>query len=177
MNVNARLKDLLNERVRPLVADRGGDLTIQEFCNGVLRLSISGSPGAAVPIKDNIAKLIRHYIPEVAAVELVAGTAGAGRNADVAPGSSPLSVVQHVLNEQINPAVSAHGGFIRLIEVRNGEAFVRMEGGCQGCAMAHVTLCQGVAVMIKEQVPEIIAVVDLTDHESGANPYFKTKKS
>jgi Fe/S biogenesis protein NfuA len=42
--------------------------------------------------------------------------------------------------------------------------------------MANVTLRQGVEVMIKEQVPEIVAIVDVTDHASGTDPYFQTKK-
>ena len=42
--------------------------------------------------------------------------------------------------------------------------------------MADVTLRQGVEVMIKEQVPDIVAIVDVTDHCSGTNPYFKTSK-
>ncbi|HEX9583161.1 MAG TPA: NifU family protein [Gammaproteobacteria bacterium] len=62
------------------------------------------------------------------------------------------------------------------MEVKDDTVYIRFEGGCQGCAMADVTLRQGVEVMIKEQVPEIVAVVDVTDHAGGTNPYFKTKK-
>ncbi len=62
------------------------------------------------------------------------------------------------------------------MEVEDGTAYIRFEGRCQGCAMAEVTLRQGVEVMIKEQVPEIVTVVDVTDHASGTNPYYKTKK-
>ena len=38
--------------------------------------------------------------------------------------------------------------------------------------MADVTLKQGVEVMIKEKVPEIIEVIDSTDHEAGTNPFY-----
>jgi Fe/S biogenesis protein NfuA len=42
--------------------------------------------------------------------------------------------------------------------------------------MASVTLSQGIEVVIKEQVPEITRVVDVTDHASGENPYFEAAK-
>jgi Fe-S cluster biogenesis protein NfuA len=39
--------------------------------------------------------------------------------------------------------------------------------------MINVTLKQGIEVMIKEEVPEIVAVQDVTDHAHGSNPYYK----
>jgi Fe/S biogenesis protein NfuA len=42
--------------------------------------------------------------------------------------------------------------------------------------MASVTLSQGIEVVIKEQIPEITRVVDVTDHASGENPYFESAK-
>ncbi len=92
------------------------------------------------------------------------------------PGAVPAERVQHILDEQVNPAVGAHRGSVSLVEVKDDTAFIRFEGGCQGCAMADVTLRQGVEVMIKRQVPEIVAVVDATDHAAGTDPYFITKK-
>ena len=53
------------------------------------------------------------------------------------------------------------------------EVFVEMSGGCQGCAMSRMTLSQGVERMLKQALPEITAVHDVTDHSSGANPYFE----
>lgn len=43
--------------------------------------------------------------------------------------------------------------------------------------MATVALTQGVEVAIKDAVPEITSVVDVTDHASGTNPYFEPSKS
>jgi Fe-S cluster biogenesis protein NfuA len=171
-NVVARLKRTLDERVRPLLLDRGGDLKFMEFSDGILTLSVEGSPGAAMPIRGNVANLIMRYAPEVREVRLVAGRAG-----ESAPAASLHDAVRRVVDEQINPAVAAHGGFVRLVEVAADTVFIRFEGGCQGCAMAHVTLCQGVEVMIKEQVRGVTAVVDVTDHEGGTQPYFKTRKT
>jgi Fe/S biogenesis protein NfuA len=42
--------------------------------------------------------------------------------------------------------------------------------------MAAVTLTQGIEVAIKQAVPEIVNVVDVTDHASGENPYFESAK-
>jgi len=83
------------------------------------------------------------------------------------------SAVQKVLDEDINPAVDAHGGYVSLLDVKDGVAYVRFGGGCQGCGMADVTLKQGVDVRIKEMVPGIRAVVDTTDHAGGTNPYYQ----
>ena len=174
--VTARIKELLDEQIRPLLADRGGDLVFQNFTEGIVKLRIVGSPGASVPIKENIGNLIRHYVPEVVDVQLVTtltDTEGALRGG---PSTSLSTSVQRVLDEQINPAVGDHGGSIRLMEVKDDIAYIRFEGGCQGCALANVTLRQGVEVMIKEQIPEIVAIVDVTDHAGGTNPYFETKK-
>ncbi len=174
--VTARIKELLDEQIRPLVTDRGGDLTFQDFTEGIVKLGIVGSPGALVPIIDSVGNMIRHYVPEVVDVRIVTTLTDTDHALHGGTSSSPSTNVQRVLDEQINPAVRDHGGFIRLVEVKDDTACIRLEGGCQGCAMADVTLRQGVEVLIKEQVPEIVAIVDLTDHAGGTNPYFKTKK-
>ena len=49
---------------------------------------------------------------------------------------------------------------------------LRFGGGCQGCGMADMTLKQGVAAQLKQQIPEIGEVVDATDHTAGENPYY-----
>ena len=54
-----------------------------------------------------------------------------------------------LLDSQINPQVAAHGGHISLIDVKENTAFVRLEGGCQGCSASSATLRQGVEVEIK----------------------------
>ena len=81
--------------------------------------------------------------------------------------------VQDVLDRQINPGVGSHGGQVTLVEVKNGTAFMRFGGGCQGCAAVDVTLKQGVETAVRSAVPAIQAIVDVTDHEAGANPYYQ----
>jgi Fe/S biogenesis protein NfuA len=84
--------------------------------------------------------------------------------------------VFQVLEQQINPSIAAHGGNAQLVAVEGDTAYLRLSGGCQGCGMATVTLSQGIEVAIRESVPEITRVVDVTDHASGANPYFEAAK-
>ncbi|HEX8073801.1 MAG TPA: NifU family protein [Thermoleophilaceae bacterium] len=81
--------------------------------------------------------------------------------------------VAQVIDRQINPAIAQHGGMARLERVEGDTVFVRLGGGCQGCGMATVTLDQGIESAILQAVPEIRRVVDVTDHESGENPYFQ----
>jgi len=91
--------------------------------------------------------------------------------------SDPIAArVQDVLDRQINPGVASHGGFVDLLDVRDGAAYVQLGGGCQGCAQVDVTLRQGIEVAIKAAVPEITRVIDSTDHAAGANPYFQPAK-
>jgi Fe/S biogenesis protein NfuA len=90
-------------------------------------------------------------------------------------GELPQRVLQ-VLEQEINPAIAAHGGFAELVAVEGSVAYVRMGGGCQGCGLAAVTLTQGIEVAILDAVPEIEQVIDVTDHASGANPYYEAAK-
>ena len=84
--------------------------------------------------------------------------------------------VRQIIAEQINPSIAAHGGSAELVAVEDSTAYLRLSGGCQGCAMASVTLTQGIEVAITGAAPEITRVVDVTDHAGGANPYFETAK-
>ena len=99
---------------------------------------------------------------------------GARPAADLS-GDVPQRVAQ-VLEQTINPSIAAHGGRADLVAVEDGTAYVRMSGGCQGCGMASVTLSQGIEVALREGVPEVARVVDVTDHASGTNPYFEAAK-
>jgi Fe/S biogenesis protein NfuA len=84
--------------------------------------------------------------------------------------------VMAVLDRDVNPAIAAHGGHAALAGIEGRTAYLRLGGGCQGCGMASVTLGQGIEIAITEAVPEIVDVVDVTDHASGTNPYFEAAK-
>ena len=81
-----------------------------------------------------------------------------------------------VLDDQVNPSIAMHGGRADLVAVEENVVYVRLSGGCQGCGLAQVTLSQGIEVALREGVPEIVSVVDVTDHASGANPFYEPAK-
>ena len=81
--------------------------------------------------------------------------------------------VRAVLDSQVNPAIAAHGGMISLVDVQDTEISVQMSGGGQGCALSRMTLRQGVERMLRQAIPELTAVHDVTDHASGESPFFQ----
>ena len=80
--------------------------------------------------------------------------------------------IQQLLDEKVNPMVASHGGHIELVDYANRTAFIVMSGGCQGCSSSKATLTQGVQQAIFEAFPRVKQVVDVTDHQSGENPYY-----
>ena len=88
------------------------------------------------------------------------------------PTGEIADAVRMVLDNQVNPAISAHGGMISLVDVEDTDIYVEMSGGCQGGALSRMTLRQGVERMLRDAVPELTAVHDVTDHSSGENPYL-----
>lgn len=86
-------------------------------------------------------------------------------------GSIPEKL-QQLLDQQINPSLAAHGGFVQIEKVDDTVAYLTMGGGCQGCSMSAETLREGITVMVGQAIPEISEVIDVTDHESGENPFF-----
>ena len=82
--------------------------------------------------------------------------------------------VRDVLDHVINPSIAAHGGRADLValDTEQGVAYLRLSGGCQGCAMSRMTLTQGIEVALRDEVPTVTRVVDVTDHTEGENPYY-----
>ena len=81
-------------------------------------------------------------------------------------------LVQDILDREINRSIASHGGAIAIVDLREGQLYVRMSGGCQGCASSEATLKQGFEVMVKRAAPEITEIIDVTDHQSGQKPYY-----
>jgi len=78
-----------------------------------------------------------------------------------------------LLETEINPALASHGGRVALIEITDQkEVILQFGGGCHGCGMADVTLKQGIEQTLTRNFPEITAVKDATDHQTGTNPYY-----
>lgn len=83
-------------------------------------------------------------------------------------GPQVLAVIEQV----INPGLAMHGGRITLVDVRDDVVYVSFGGGCQGCGMVNMTLSEGVRRLIKEAIPDIQDIVDVTKHSLGTNPFF-----
>lgn len=91
--------------------------------------------------------------------------------------SGPLAdQVAQVLATHVNPAIAGHGGAAELVGVEGADVYLRLMGGCQGCGMAAVTLGQGIERILRDAIPEIGQVIDVTDHASGSNPYYEAAK-
>ncbi len=161
-----QIKELVDTRIAPALQD-GGGVTYHGYRNGVVKLALEG---VATMHISAITNMLKHFLPEITAVRDANQPTGEGLSTELG------MAVQRIVDEQINPAVASHGGFITLIDVKDNQVYVQLGGGCQGCGMANVTLKQGIETSIKQQLPEISAVLDVTDHESGDNPYYQPSK-
>jgi len=83
------------------------------------------------------------------------------------------TVVQELLDREVNRSIAGHGGQISIVDVRDGNLSIAMGGGCQGCAASQVTLRQGFEVMVRRVAPEIVDIVDTTDHTAGKKPFYQ----
>lgn len=96
----------------------------------------------------------------------------------VGPDASIEERITYVLQSEINPGLAGHGGNCALVEVVEDPehgltAILKFGGGCQGCSAIDVTLKQGVETTLKQHVPELMRVVDQTDHSQAEGAYFK----
>ncbi len=86
--------------------------------------------------------------------------------------------VSWLLETEINPALASHGGHVALVDITEKlEVVLQFGGGCQGCGMADVTMKQGIEQTLTRHIPEITAVLDVTDHQSGDKPYYASGAS
>jgi Fe-S cluster biogenesis protein NfuA len=74
-DIVAQIRDLIETRVRPAVAQDGGDIVYRGFSNGTVYLALhgacSGCPSSTMTLKNGIEGLLKHYVPEVETVEAV----------------------------------------------------------------------------------------------------------
>ena len=74
---------------------------------------------------------------------------------------------------EVNPSLASHGGFVDLVEITpKKEVVLNFGGGCQGCSSVNLTLKDGVEKQLKDLYPEIVAVLDATDHSYKENAYM-----
>jgi Fe-S cluster biogenesis protein NfuA len=96
--------------------------------------------------------------------------AGTGARTD----TELCAVIRQLLEREVNRSIARHGGQISLVGVRDRKLFIKMSGGCQGCVASQVTLRQGLERMVRRIAPEILEIVDTTDHAAGAEPFYQS---
>ena len=173
MDVADKVAAALQASVLPSVIARGGEIRVLGIEDGIALLVITGSPGAALPLLGRIEALIRQAVPEVAHVRMVGP--GAGEPQGSAAGDV-ADLVRGVLDREINPLIAAHRGRASLVAVERGWVRLRLDGGCQGCSLAEVTLRQGIEPLLRAKVPGVVGLTDVTDHEAGRDPFYSAAK-
>jgi Fe/S biogenesis protein NfuA len=92
----------------------------------------------------------------------------------VGPDASIEDRINYVLYNEINPGLASHGGRVTLVEVIEGSiAVLEFGGGCQGCSAVDITLKQGVEARLLEEIPELTAIKDATDHTVTEHAYYR----
>jgi Fe-S cluster biogenesis protein NfuA len=174
MDLIERVAAALERSVLPAVIARGGAMRVAAVEDGVATLEVGGSPGAALPLASRIQDLLAAAVPEITGVRIV------GPHAEPPPpagrGGSLADRVRAVLDAEVNPVIAAHGGRVALVEADQGWVHIRLEGGCQGCSLAEVTIRQGIEPLLRARVPEMVGLVDVTDHAAGTTPFFSAEK-
>jgi Fe/S biogenesis protein NfuA len=83
-----------------------------------------------------------------------------------------LQKLEKLFDEHVRPSLASHGGNVEIVDLDNDILYVRLHGGCQGCSSSKVTLNEGIHKLVKKNFPNIVDIVDLTDHKEGENPYM-----
>ncbi len=171
----AEVTAALERSVLPSVIARGAAVRVAAAAGGVVTLEVTGSPGAVFPLAGRIEALIRAAVPGITAVRLVTpGAALAGSPPD--GGESLAEAARRVLDAEVNPAIAAHRGHVTVTGAGQGWVRIRLDGGCQGCSLAEVTVRQGIEPLLRARLPAITGVIDVTDHETGTEPFFSAEK-
>jgi Fe-S cluster biogenesis protein NfuA len=174
-DLTAKVTAALRPSVLPSVIARGAAVRVAAVANGIVTLEVTGSPGAVFPLASRIEALIRAAVPQITAVQLVTpGAAPAGSQPD--PAENLAEAARRVLDAEINPAIAAHRGHVTVTDADQGWIRIRLEGGCQGCSLAEVTVRQGIEPLLRARLPGMTGLADVTDHEAGTEPFFSAEK-
>jgi Fe-S cluster biogenesis protein NfuA len=93
----------------------------------------------------------------------------------IPPEQQMIARVQKVIDDEINPRLSGHSGYVRLERIKNNTIWINMGGSCQGCAEAPITFRHDVGAVLRRAIPALGAIYDATDHLAGVNPYFQSR--
>ncbi|MDG1846003.1 MAG: NifU family protein [Acidimicrobiales bacterium] len=85
--------------------------------------------------------------------------------------------IENLLEREVNPSIAAHGGVITIVDLSDGVLSIAMGGGCQGCASSTATLRDGFETMARRVAPELVRIVDTTNHSAGVTPFYPTRST
>lgn len=171
MDLADKVTAALQTSILPSVIARGGEIRVLRIDGDTVILEVTGSPGAALPLLGRIEALVGQAVPEIARVQMVGPAA-----APASSGGGLADRVRDVLEREINPLIATHRGHASVIGVEEGWVRLRLEGGCQGCSLAEVTLRQGIEPLLRAKVPGVVGLTDVTDHEAGREPFYSAAK-
>ena len=177
--LTAQVAAALEKSLLPSIIARGAAVRVTGVQDGVATLELTGSPGAVVPLAARIEAQVRAAVPGITTVRIVAPGPAPGpapsRPLDE-PAGTLTEQARRIIDTEINPAIAAHRGRIVLAGAADGWVRIRLEGGCQGCSLAEVTVRQGIEPLLRVRLPGVTGVVDVTDHEAGTQPFFSPEK-
>ena len=164
----AKVTAALQRSALPSVIARGAMLRVVAVQDGVASVEVTGSPGAALPLASRIEAQVRAAVPEITAVRIAAP----GRQPRAEDTGSLAERARRILDAEINPMIAIHNGHVGVEGADGGQVRIRLEGGCQGCSLAEVTVRQGIQPLLRARLPGVAGVVDVTDPEAGPPPFF-----
>jgi len=140
-----------------------------------VRLAAPGTGPAAAPGTGPTAAL---GTGPAAALGTGPAAAPGARPAEAAPGGGEdlAEAARRIIDAEVNPVIAAHRGHVTVTGASQGWLRIRLDGGCQGCSLAEVTIRQGIEPLLRARLPAITGLIDVTDHEAGTDPFFSPEK-
>ena len=127
------------------------------------------------PLASRIEAVISAAVPGITAVRLV--VPGPGPSGRAREASEDLAeAARGIIDAEVNPAIAAHRGHVAVTGADHGWIRIRLDGGCQGCSLAEVTIRQGIEPLLRARLPAFTGLIDVTDHEAGTDPFFSPEK-
>src|SRR5919202_639718 len=131
--------------------------------------------------REQLAKVLAAQSPDTALRVMVKNPGDAVPEYDMAldtPAAADVLLDAEGLRVISSPEAlgAVDGATIDFVAVRDDVVYLALGGGCQGCSMASVTLKQGIEQIIKQMIPRVREVVDVTDHAQGSNPFYTAEK-
>ncbi|HAH06794.1 MAG TPA: hypothetical protein DCM05_09765 [Elusimicrobia bacterium] len=137
---------------------------------GVSAVKVSGSSVSITRNDDEDWVGVSRQVAEVLRAHRASGQAALAKDVrpNVPTSEEILEKARKVIDEKIAPALASHGGGIELVGVEGASIRVKLMGGCQGCSGARATLRNGVERALRDEIPQLDDVIDVTDHSGGS---------